>query len=188
MRLTERFPHGTDVGRGFPMSEIKNAPNTGYGSKLYWVWDAMKKRCMREYHPKYPRYGGRGITVCEEWHSYDVFAEWAVSNGYAEGLSLDRIDNDGNYEPRNCRWATRVQQSRNTCQNVPLQAFGIVLLAGEWSEITGLHKRTIQNRVARGMDIEDALTLPVMSMSERGRRGRAKQLAYRRPPERSENE
>lgn len=169
------------------MSELRPCPETGRNSKLYWVWSEMKKRCSNPSHHKYPRYGRHGIAVCKEWHSYDSFAEWARHNGYAEGLSIDRINNNGNYEPDNCRWATRIQQSRNTCQNIPISAFGTTLLAGEWSEITGMCKRTIQNRLKRGWEVEEALTLPPMSMSDRGRKGRFIQLsAYRQKPERSE--
>jgi hypothetical protein len=166
------------------MSElrVKNiAP--GYGTKLYWVWNEMKKRCDRSYHKKYHRYGGRGIGICPEWRSYSEFYKWAIGNGYSEGLSIDRIDNDGDYEPGNCRWATQLQQSRNTCQNVPIVAFGKSLLAGEWHEVTGIHKHTIETRIKNGMGPEDALTLPPMSASEKGRKGRKIQLAYLRKPE-----
>ena len=149
----------------------------GYGSKLYWVWNEMKKRCDRPNHKKYHRYGGRGISVCQEWRSFREFQNWALNNGYSEGLSIDRICNDGNYEPQNCRWATPIQQSRNTCQNVPITAFGATLLAGEWSDITGICKRTIQNRIKRGWAAEEALMLPPMSRSDSGRKGRFIQLS-----------
>ena len=77
--------------------------------KLYYVWTTMKYRCKNK-----ENYKDRGIEVCKEWNSYDVFLEWALNNGYKEGLSIDRINNDGNYEPQNCRWTTQSVQARNT--------------------------------------------------------------------------
>ena len=84
------------------------------GSKLYYVWAEMIQRCSNPSHRRYEDWGGRGIKVCEEWRNdYSAFKNWAVSNGYKEGLSIDRINNDGNYEPTNCRWATSKEQNQN---------------------------------------------------------------------------
>lgn len=82
--------------------------------RLYAIWRKMHYRCENENHPSYYRYGGRGIKVCEEWNSLIVFGKWALENGYSEELTLDRIDNDRNYEPSNCRWATMKEQMNNT--------------------------------------------------------------------------
>ena len=82
--------------------------------KLYKVWSSLKDRILNPKNKNYNNYGGRGITLCEEWkNNFKAFYYWAVSNGYLEGLSIDRIDNDGNYEPSNCRWSTRTIQNRN---------------------------------------------------------------------------
>ena len=83
-------------------------------TRLYSIWRGMKKRTTNIHNQAYPRYGGRGITICDEWkNDFMSFYNWAILNGYSEELSIDRIDNDGNYEPSNCRWATRTIQSRN---------------------------------------------------------------------------
>ena len=95
----------------------------GYtGTKLYNIWCMMKRRCNNKTHPAYKWYGARGIKVCDEWNDSTPFREWALSNGYEEGLELDRIDNNGNYEPDNCQWVTHKENTacgkrRNTRNN-----------------------------------------------------------------------
>lgn len=106
------------MNNGHDFSGNKN-PNykTGYCIKgrrpgFYNTWQNMKGRCLRNSHPKYKNYGARGITICAEWMDVKKFAEWSINNGWKEGLTLDRINNDGNYEPSNCRWVSVSENSR----------------------------------------------------------------------------
>ena len=89
----------------------KNIKHGGFGTRLYKIWEGMKSRCLNSNRKAYKNYGGRGITICNEWLEFIPFRDWALSNGYAEGLQIHR-ENDGNYEPYSCRWVTNTENAR----------------------------------------------------------------------------
>lgn len=120
-------------------------------TRLYHTWQGMKKRCNNPDNSSYPRYGGRGITVCKEWESkFESFMEWALNNGYADNLTIDRIDNNGNYEPSNCRWTEPKAQARNRRSNIKVRYNGKSITLMELSEITGLNYGLLRARYDRG--------------------------------------
>lgn len=125
---------------------------------LYATRATMIARCYNPHNQKYKRYGARGITVCEEWRkSFLSFYTWAHENGYRKGLTLDRINNDGNYEPSNCRWATPKQQANNASFNRIIEYNGEKHNLCEWSAITGVKRETIAHRLNKGWETGKAL-------------------------------
>jgi hypothetical protein len=104
------------------------------GSRLHQVWGAMIQRCHNPQARQYHWYGGRGIRVCEEWRDFRAFRDWALSAGYQEGLSIERLDNDAGYCPENCVWTTQQQQMRNTRTNRFVEAFDEVKTVADWAE------------------------------------------------------
>jgi hypothetical protein len=133
----------------------------GKTKRLYRIWQGMKARCQYPSQQGYKNYGGRGIKVCAEWLDYSTFKEWAFANGYNDSLSIDRIDPDGNYYPKNCRWTTKVNQARNMTTNRIIEANGKRHCLSEWAEITGLSVKCISGRIFRGWDAIKALTTPI---------------------------
>ncbi len=131
-------------------------------TRLYRIWKGMRNRCSNEHIQNYERYCGRGITVCEEWQRFEPFYEWAMANGYSDDLSIDRIDNDGNYEPSNCQWANRTEQARNRCSNEFITYNGTTKYISDWDKDIGAPKSgRVRARINAGWSIEKAVTTPI---------------------------
>ncbi len=131
----------------------------GYRCPAYYSWSLMLTRCRNRNCPSYPNYGGRGITVCERWSSFSNFRE--DMGDRPNGKTLDRIDNDGNYEPGNVRWATRAEQSRNTRRNRIFSIGGQSQCLRDWALEVGLNYETLRSRLAAGLTLEFALARKV---------------------------
>ena len=118
----------------------------------------MKDRCLNPNYHSYSRYGGRGITICDEWiNDSNAFERWAVSNGYSDELSIDRIDNDKGYSPDNCRWVDKITQQNNTSNNLYLEYAGRKLTASEWARELGISRSVIYERHKKGLPVEKVL-------------------------------
>ena len=121
----------------------------------------MLGRCYNPNHMHFKRYGMRGITVCEEWkNNFQAFYDWAMSNGYRDDLTIDRIDNNGNYCPENCRWATMKEQCNNTRSNTLITYNGKTQTMAQWAKEIGMPYHKLVVRIARGWDVERAFTTP----------------------------
>ena len=124
-------------------------------TKLYKVWNSMKQRCFNKNDKFYFCYGGRGITVCEEWiNSFQSFYNWAINNGYQEKLSIDRRNVNGNYEPNNCRWVDNKTQQRNRRDRKKVLFNGKEKTLAEISEETGIAIKTLWERNKRGVQLD----------------------------------
>ena len=131
-------------------------------TRLYEIWKSMKNRCFNPNFKQYKDYGGRGITVCDEWkNDFMPFYNWAMQNGYGKSLSIDRIDNNGNYEPSNCRWVDKITQANNTRNNRYITFNNKTLTLAQWSKEIGLSYSCLKARLNKGWSIEKSLTTPV---------------------------
>lgn len=126
-------------------------------TRLYKIWSRMIWRCEKPSYKYFSSYGGRGITVCDEWHRFDVFKKWALSNGYSDELTIDRINNNGEYSPSNCRWATPGQQANNRRTNRFITYNGKTMTVAEWADYFGINKNRFSSAICRGNTIEDIL-------------------------------
>lgn len=128
---------------------------------IYATWIQIRERCENPKNPSYHRYGGRGIKVCERWQTFENFRD-DMGEKPSKDHSIDRMDNDGNYEPDNCRWATRLEQTWNTRRNRYFELNGENLILSEWARRLGTSTDTIDMRLKAGWPLEKALTHPVM--------------------------
>ncbi len=126
-------------------------------SRIYRVWRAMISRCSNPKMDNYSRYGGRGIKVCDEWQNFQTFHDWAVSNGYSDDLSIDRIDPEGDYCPENCRWEDSEMQNNNRRDSVFVEYNGERMTIAQWSRKLGVPRMTLYKRHQRGWSDEEII-------------------------------
>lgn len=137
-----------------------NCSNT----RIYGIYAKMKKRCYSENDKRYKDYGGRGIVICDEWlgeNGFQNFKDWAYENGYNDSLTIDRIDNSGNYEPSNCRWTSYYVQNRNKRNNIVITWNGETKILKDWCKELGLDYRTIKARIHHGWSVDRAFAEPI---------------------------
>lgn len=165
----EKVIIGNNLVRGFTKScgclqrEVCSKNKKSHGrsnTRLFHIWQSMIDRCVNSKNKRYKNYGGRGITICNEWKDdFQKFYEWAITNGYKEEIlpnginkwTIDRIDNNGNYEPNNCRWATNMQQCNNTSINVIIKHGNETHTLSEWCRIYNIQTQTAGDRILRGI-------------------------------------
>lgn len=139
--------------------------------KLYNVWRGIKKRCYNPNYYAYPQYGGRGIMLSEDWVNFENFYIWALANGYEVGLTLDRIDNNGDYSPNNCRWTTWKVQGNNRRTNKTITFNGKTQTLSMWADEIGVSQEMLWNRLRiYKWPIEVALTAPKGSINKNNRK------------------
>ena len=127
-------------------------------SKLYGIWKDMRRRCNPKFSDKYPYHAGKGIRVCKDWDEWATFKEWAYVNGYREGLTIDRIDGNGDYRPENCRWATRREQCNNLKSNVYVSYEGARYTIGELARAKRIKYQPLRDRIRdKGWSVERAV-------------------------------
>lgn len=132
----------------------------GFGTQLYSTWANMLQRTTNEKRQDYNRYGGRGITVCDEWRQYENFRDWSISNGYNDDLTIDRINVNGNYEPNNCRWVTVDVQANNKRNNILIEYNGEERTLAEWAKTTEIRYCTLLYRIRSGWSVDTAFNRP----------------------------
>lgn len=137
--------------------------NTTHGmgnTKIYNVWNSMRDRCNNKKSKYYAYYGGRGIKVCDSWNIFiNFFSD--MGETYKDGLTIDRIDNNGDYEPKNCRWITHKEQCNNRRSNRIIKFNGQIKNLTQWAESIGTNYHILKNRLKRGWTVERTLTTPV---------------------------
>lgn len=141
------------------------------GSRLYVIWSLMKRRCLNQNCKEYKDYGGRGIAICDEWLDAKNFLQWALDNGYSEELTLERVDNNGNYCPENCIWANKETQMNNRRNNRYITYNGETKTMTQWARDNGYTYAQIKKRIDKlGWSFERAISEPIhLNMSNKKR-------------------
>lgn len=129
--------------------------------RIYYVWFDMMRRCYNSSCRAYSDYGGRGISVCKQWHDVCTFYKWAMCSGYKDDLTIEHVDNDGDYSPSNCIWIPQSQQQKNTRRSRRITFDGRTQILADWIRETPIKKQTVMSRLRLGWPIEKALTEPI---------------------------
>lgn len=165
---------GYDISKGKTLSckecgnkrtSEKNKKHGHKADKLYYAWINMKTRCYNPNYYLFKNYGGKGISICEEWHDFINFKDWSLNNGYSRELSIDRINNNKNYCPDNCRWVTMKVQQNNRTNNNRITYNGETLTLKQWSEKLKINYAALQQRLRKGCSLEKLFS-PVRSKYE----------------------
>lgn len=139
------------------MRGINNKIHGMSKTRIYSIWKDFRRRCNNQKGKDYPKYGGRGISVCETWEDFKTFYAWAMNNGYDDTLSIERIDVNGNYEPENCTFIPKNHQTKNQRRNYSVNG----MCLSDAARLAGLPPDTVGQRVRSGWLIEKALTTPL---------------------------
>lgn len=137
------------------------------GTRPYRNWAAMRNRCNNPHDEGYKNYGGRGIKVCPEWQTFESFWNWALFNGYKDGLTIERIDVNGDYCPENCTWIEKQYQPRNTRRNIFVEYNGETKCLKDWCRELSLPYDNIHDRISKGWSANEAFQTPVISIGHR---------------------
>jgi len=138
--------------------------------RVYRIYHNMKSRCYLETASNYKYYGARGIKICKKWlgkSGFDNFYKWAIKNGYADELEIDRINSDLGYSPKNCRWTSRKAQNNNTRKNHYVVFKGERKTVAQWAEIFNIHRCVLNNRLRRGWNFEIAISVKTRNIKRR---------------------
>ena len=162
--------------RGKKLGEFSTTHN-GSKTKLYAIYKGMKQRCNNDKNPAYKYYGGKGVCIYGRWmENFDAFRKWSLDNGYEEGLSIDRIDPDGGYNPKNCRWVTMKKQSNNKLNSMFIVIDGEKFTIAEWAERSQSNKPSLYDKFYRlleqlGVENKDVLSFEIKTKEKGGLSG-----------------
>lgn len=173
----ENLKRGNTISCGCFKREKTKLTKTKHGlsdDRLYYIHGHMKSRCLNKNDKNYKDYGGRGIVICDEWlgeNGFINFYNWSISNGYSDGLTIDRIEADGNYEPSNCRWVDMITQENNRTNNHLITYNNKTMTMAMWAKELGINYKTLANRICTyGWSVEKAFTTPVRNINKNERK------------------
>jgi len=143
--------------------KVKRTIHGDSKTRLHRIWRQIHSRCSNANLKDYKNYGGRGIIICSEWYEYILFRDWALSNGYSDDLTIDRINVNGNYEPNNCRWTTKTVQANNTRSNHYITYKGKRQTLAQWSRELNIDYFVLKSRIRYHWSIKRAFTEPIQN-------------------------